>query len=167
MEICKATRKDLPEILEIYAAARAYMRESGNPNQWKSSYPSCEITERDIEKGELYLCIDGGTIAGVFVYFEGEDPTYRVIEQGEWLVPECAYGVMHRVAVAKHGCGVASFCFAWSLEQCKNLRIDTHRDNKPMRSALIKNGFSERGIIRLANREERIAYQRADFDKMS
>ncbi len=167
MEICKATQKELPEILQIYADARAYMRESGNPDQWKTGYPPRALVEEDIERGELYLCMDGGAIAGVFVYFEGEDPTYRVIEEGEWLEPTSPYGVMHRVAVAKHGCGVAAFCFGWCFARCKNLRIDTHRENKPMRSALFKNGFSERGIIHLANGEERIAYQKADFNKMS
>ncbi len=162
MYICKATREILPLIMKIYASARAYMRENENHEQWKDNYPPREILEADIEQESLYLCLDSDTVAGVFVYFEGEDPTYRIIEEGAWQCPELPYGVMHRVAVAKHGCGVASFCFAWCFDQCKNLRIDTHRDNKPMRSALLKNGFTECGIIHLANGDPRIAYQKID-----
>ena len=42
----------------------------------------------------------------------------------------------------------------------KNLRIDTHEDNIPMRSFLLKHGFVECGIIYLENGEERIAYHK-------
>ena len=35
----KAERKDLPRILEIYAYARNFMKETGNPDQWKDNFP--------------------------------------------------------------------------------------------------------------------------------
>ena len=34
MKIRKATEQDLPRMMEIYAFAREYMKEHGNPNQW-------------------------------------------------------------------------------------------------------------------------------------
>ncbi len=40
MQIRKATMNDLPDILAIYAYARKYMKEHGNPDQWRDSYPS-------------------------------------------------------------------------------------------------------------------------------
>ena len=159
MIIRKATYADLPAVLEIYAQARQYMRETGNPNQWGEHYPSVSVVEDDIALGRCHLCMDGGEIAGVFCFFKGTDPTYANIYEGAWTNDE-PYGVMHRVAVAKRGRGVAGFCFDYALSQCENLRIDTHRDNKPMQAALRKNGFTYCGIIYLSNGDERWAYQR-------
>ena len=161
MEIRKARMEDLPILLGIYADARQYMRENGNLHQWGGGYPSKELVEQDITDGVCHVCTDGGEIVGVFVYFEGEDPTYQNIYDGAWLNGE-PYGVIHRIAVAKHCKGVASFCFAYAFARCKNVKIDTHRDNIPMQRSLEKNGFLRCGIIYLANGDERIAYQKTE-----
>ena len=159
MTVRRATYADLPAVLEIYAQARQYMKESGNPNQWGDTYPPACVVEEDISLGRCYVCMDGDEMAGVFCFFKGTDPTYAVIYEGDWL-NDRPYGVMHRVAVAKRGRGVAQGCFDYAMEQCESLRIDTHRDNKPMQSALQKNGFVYCGIIYLANGAERLAYQK-------
>lgn len=159
MTVRRATYADMPAVLEIYAEARQYMRESGNPHQWGDIYPPVSVVEEDVSLGRCYLCMDEEDIAGVFCFFKGTDPTYADIYEGAWL-NSAPYGVMHRVAVAKRGRGVASFCFDYALERCGNLRIDTHRDNKAMQSALAKNGFTYCGIIYLANGAERLAYQK-------
>ena len=39
MNIRKAVVSDFNRIMEIYAIARKYMKNSGNPNQWKDHYP--------------------------------------------------------------------------------------------------------------------------------
>ena len=114
----------------------------------------------DIQKDQLYVCCDGNEILGVFCYFEGVDPTYVHIYRGEWLNP-LPYGVLHRIAVAAHRRGVASFCFDYCFGRCKNLKIDTHRDNLPMQRSLAKNGFTQCGIIYLASGDERLAYQKS------
>ena len=157
--ICRAERSQLPQILKIYADARQYMRDTGNPNQWGADRPEEATLREDIAKGQLYLCMDTQQILGVFAYIPGIDPTYLVIEGGQWL-NEAPYGVIHRIAVAQHQKGVASFCFRWALEQCPDLRIDTHHDNLPMQKALAKNGFTRCGIIYLANGDPRIAYHK-------
>ena len=161
MQIELATRERLEEILAVYASARSYMREHGNLYQWGGGYPSRELLEADIERGQLYLCTEDGEIFGVFCYFEGEDPTYREILDGAWL-NDRPYGVIHRIAVARHCRGVASFCFSHCFALCKNLKIDTHKDNLPMQHALAKNGFSRCGIIHLENGDPRIAYQKCE-----
>ena len=159
MIIRQASYADLADIMGIYAEARQYMRESGNPNQWGENYPPTSVVEEDISLGRCHLCMDEGEIAGVFCFFKGTDPTYATIYEGAWL-SDAPYGVMHRVAVAKRGRGVVKCCFDYALERCGNLRIDTHRDNVPMQSALAKNGFAYCGIIYLANGAERLAYQK-------
>ena len=81
--IRKATTEDLPEILRIYAAARAYMKATGNPNQWGDHHPAQALLEEDIRLGRLYVEEDGG-LHGVFALLFGEDATYAVIEDGAW-----------------------------------------------------------------------------------
>ena len=159
MEIRKAERADLVRIMEIYADARAYMREHGNAEQWGESYPPQELICEDIETGRCHVCVEDGETVGVFCYFFGEDPTYREIFEGSWL-NDRPYGVIHRIAVAAHRRGVASECFAYAYAQCGNLKIDTHRDNLPMQRSLAKNGFLPCGLIYLENGDERIAYQK-------
>ena len=51
--IRRATLADLPVIENIYAIARQFMADNGNPTQWGDGYPKRELLESDIEKGEL------------------------------------------------------------------------------------------------------------------
>jgi RimJ/RimL family protein N-acetyltransferase len=135
------------------------MRQSGNPDQWKDSYPSSELISDDIDSGNLYVVKEEERILGVFYSSFGEDETYKPIYGGTWNT-NIPYGIIHRIAVAKdaHGLGVSAFCFAKTLQRYGSIRIDTHKDNLPMQRALEKFGFSRRGIIRLHNGEERIAF---------
>lgn len=160
MDIRLAVSNDFSRVREIYAAARAYMKENGNPEQWGDSYPEDELIRGDIEAENLYLCVEGTEILGVFFYAEGADPTYQRIYNGRWLNEE-SYGVIHRIAVVARQRGVASFCFDYALTRCKNLKIDTHRDNLPMQRSLEKNGFVYCGIIHLENGDRRVAYQKS------
>ena len=161
MEIVSAKKEHIPQIEEIYGAARRFMRASGNMHQWINGYPDRAVITEDIEKNRLFLCVENGDILCVFCYFYGDDPTYGKIYGGAWKNEE-KYGVIHRIAVSEkaRGKGAAAFCFDYCFGKCGNLKIDTHRDNIPMQKALAKNGFSQCGIIYLANGDERLAYQR-------
>ena len=159
MNIRHAKSSEVPAIVDIYDNARLYMRENGNLTQWNNGYPNATVLYDDIEKKQLYVCEENGEILGVFCYFEGTDPTYTKIYDGKWL-DENHVGVIHRVAVALHRKGVASFCYDYCFNISKNVRIDTHRDNIPMQRSLIKNGFKYCGIIHLLNGDERLAYQK-------
>ena len=161
MEIRPTTERELDTVLKIYADARRFMREQGNPDQWGDDYPPVSLLREDIDAQRLYLCVEGEEILGVFFFAVGEDPTYRVIENGSWL-NDLPYGVIHRIAVARQGRGVAAFCFDYAFTRCKNLKIDTHKDNHPMQRALEKRGFVRCGIIYLENGDERIAYQKSE-----
>lgn len=96
MEIIKAEKGDLPRLREIYAYARNFMRETGNPDQWKDSSPKEELLLEDIAAGNLYVIKEGEVIHGVFAFVIGEDATYRKIEQGSWFSEE-EYGTIHRL----------------------------------------------------------------------
>lgn len=152
----KAVPEDLPGLLEIYAAARKIMVKSGNPNQWGSTNPPVETLVTDIEKGQLYLLLEGDVIHGAFALIAGEDPTYRVIYEGGWS-REAPYHTIHRLAGDGSG-GIFAACIAYCRTRGNYLRIDTHRENKIMLHCLEKAGFTRCGIIYLANGDPRIAF---------
>jgi len=156
--IKKPQSQDLDAILEVYAAARKFMRAHDNPTQWKGGYPYREILQEDIAKGQLYMVMQEETICGVFALIPGIDPTYGYIE-GAWHCDE-PYAAIHRVASSGKVKGVLSACVAFCAKQCPHLRIDTHEDNYVMQRALEKLGFAKCGIIYLETGDPRIAYDR-------
>lgn len=162
MKIRNAKIQDLEAVMKIYADAACFMKENGNPNQWKNGYPSLDLVRGDIEESNLYVCVEKDDILGVFYYKYAEDECYKKIYEGEWK-NNLPYGVIHRIAVAEnaHGMGVSRFCFDFAFDKCHNLKIDTHKDNKVMQKALSKNMFEVCGKIYLRNGEERIAYQKS------
>lgn len=159
MTIRDTTLADYEQIQEIYAYARERMRLSGNPSQWGSDRPSGETLLMDIQRGQSHVLEEEGQICGVFTFIIGEDPTYRVIEQGQWL-NDAPYGTIHRIAAGAAGKGVFRECVAYCTARIPNIRIDTHRDNAAMRHLLMKHGFRECGIIYVEDGSARIAYQR-------
>ena len=145
---------DMDRILEIYAHARRFMAENGNPTQWGNGYPAREMLAEDIRQGRLFAVTEDGQICGVFLFAIGNDPTYGYIE-GCWG-SDTPYGVIHRVAGI--GGGIFAAVLAYCRTQIGHLRIDTHADNKPMQHVLEKAGFTRRGIIYVADGTPRIAY---------
>ena len=152
--------EDLARILGIYAHARTFMAQHGNAGQWGGGFPPQSLVEQDIAAGHSYVCMDAsGAVQGVFAYFFGTaDPIYAAIE-GHWL-NNAPYGVIHRLASAPGTHGAATACIQWVFSQCRNLRIDTHEQNLPMRNLLQKLGFTPCGIIHVEDGTPRIAYQK-------
>ncbi len=158
MIIRKATYDDVSLLMDIFEAAKAIMRRSGNMHQWGSGYPSEEIIRRDIDAGVSYaVCNDDGKVIATMAFIPGPDPTYSVIYNGEWP-DDREYYVIHRIAVAVPGGGLARKILDWAFRHTDTLRIDTHRDNCIMHHILQQYGFVRCGVILLANGDERDAY---------
>lgn len=161
----RATVDDLPAAHELYAAARSFMAEAGNPTQWAGGYPQDEMLRSDISQGALWIASDDEGPAAVF-YFDtiDDDETYRKID-GTWLNEE-TYGVVHRIAVRQGTRGVGTACIEWAAQQAAErgakggIRIDTHEDNIPMRRLMAKLGFTQTGTIWTYDGSPRIAFQR-------
>lgn len=151
-----AMAADLPRIEEIYAYARDFMAQTGNPNQWGRTKPPAERLVQDIREGTLYVLESDG-IHGVFFFDIGEDPTYEKIYDGCWE-SDAPYGTIHRIAGDGSG-GVVKTAVAFAKEKISHLRIDTHADNKVMQHVVEKLGFLRRGIIYIADGSPRIAYE--------
>ncbi len=149
--------------MAIYARARVFMAEHGNPDQWgPTNWPPEALIREDIEQGNSYVCIHEGRVIGTFYYVCGKDiePTYAEIDDGAWL-DEGPYGVVHRIASSGTVKGTGEFCINWAFSQCGHLRIDTHADNTVMRNLLKKLGFTHCGTIYV--REDR--FPRLAFEK--
>ncbi len=150
MKVRHPTMQDVGRMREIYAYARKFMAEHGNPNQWgPTNWPPEDLIRRDIRDGDSYVCVDDdGKVIGTFYFIQGRDiePTYRDITDGAWR-DESPYGVVHRIAADGSQKGIGAFCLTWAYEQCGHLRIDTHGDNVVMQGLLKRLGFVHCGTI--------------------
>ena len=154
----QATINDMAAIEAVYAAARRFMAENGNPHQWGTTNPPRERIERLVSIGELYVEETDGEVHAAFSLTFGDDPTYGVIDDGDWL-SDAPYAAIHNVASDGAVAGFFTRCVAFCRERSDHLRIDTHADNKVMQHLVTKHGFSRRGIIYLANGSPRIVYE--------
>ena len=152
--------QDAEKILEVFAAAKGIMVANGNTKQWVNGYPSLAVVQADIEKNGGFVVEDDGNIVAYFAFLPSPEPTYASIYDGKWIDDTQSYHVIHRIASLPDAHGifqsVMEFCFAKE----RNIRIDTHRDNRIMQHNILKHGFAYCGIIYLANGDERLAYQK-------
>lgn len=91
-----ATTAELPELMQLYTNARAFMQTHGNPTQWHAGYPGEARLAAEIERGVCHVVMGEGAIQAVFCLIPGDDPTYHHIEDGAW--PEdVPYATIHRL----------------------------------------------------------------------
>lgn len=143
----KATIHDIPRIMEICDLSRRFMRRNGNLTQWINGYPSEEVISRDIASGNSFVGIDDdGEIIVTFAFIIGNDPTYDIIDDGEWL-NDAPYGTIHRMASCGRRGGMLEAVVGFCMTMTDNLRLDTHLDNLPMLTAARRLGFQRCGVI--------------------
>lgn len=159
--IRQADIQELAAIEAVYAHARKFMEETGNPNQWGKHHPPRETLESAIGARKLYVLEEDGQIHGSFYFALEEEPNYQKIDDGAWL-SDAPYGVIHMVASDGTVHGFLQKVVAFCDKTTKHLRIDTHEDNKVMQHVILKNGFTRCGIIYLVteNGDPRIAYEK-------
>ena len=90
MEIRKSRPEDFDEIMRIYAHARQFMAEHGNPRQWgATNWPPAALIRNDIAAGKSYVCLDEEKILAVFFYDFGTDiepvDQYQLLERVDIL----------------------------------------------------------------------------------
>ena len=158
LSIRRAVPQDLPAVLSVYAAARQFMMQHGNPTQWAGGYPPKELVEDDIARGQLYVAEANGQIHGVFAFILGDDPMYAVITDGAWL-SDAPYGTLHRVASDGQIRRLLAAAVTFARQTTVHLRIDTHADNLPMQRAIARGGFSACGTVFAPDGTPRIAFE--------
>ena len=150
---------DFTAVTGIYERARVFMAANGNPTQWGNSSPDAQLVLSDI-KNNGYVVVENNQIIGAF-YFEdnAHEPVYDSID-GAWL-DDMPYAVIHRCAVKENAKGVGQYILDWCHNMSGSIRIDTHRNNTPMKNLLIKNGYVYCGKVQYEKDDgERLAYQK-------
>lgn len=151
---------DLDRIMQIFDAAKKFMRSKGNLKQWTGGYPQRELIAKEISLGHCHVCTDTtGNIAATFCLIPSPDHTYATIYDGHWLNDE-PYHVIHRLASDGSVKGIGKICIDWCILHYGELRIDTHADNIVMQALAEHCGFVKCGIIYIDDGTPRIAYQR-------
>ena len=156
MQVRRLRKDDMAAVMDIYGSSGRFMAENGNAGQWGDNYPDNGLVESYIEK-DGYVVTQKDEIIGVFI-FSDNDESYNSIV-GEWLDNE-PYGVIHMLATGGTRRGAGQFILDWCLDKTGNIRIDTHKDNIPMRNLLEKNGYKYCGTVTLGSRGERMAFQK-------
>lgn len=156
MNVRIADLKDFEKIMKIYKYAQDYMIQSGNPTQWGHFYPDEELIRSDIHQNACKVIYDENGIHGVCALFEGADPTYEHIEDGNWLNDE-PYLTIHRLA----GDGQVHGLFQCVADYCKNIsrniRVDTHANNRIMQKLMetsVYKGYKQDKIEMRGDRAE-------------
>lgn len=174
MKIRNALLDDIPSMRVIFTEAKQKMDASGNSTQWKPGHPTDEKLREDISRSFSYVVEEEGKVIATFALAICDDPTYKIIEQGEWksamtgktysagkwLDDTLPYGTIHRVASLHGYHGVMNMVMDFCFSKIDNIRIDTHRNNKPMLHVIEKHGFTYCGIIHVADGTERFAFQK-------
>ena len=161
----KGEEPDLERIMELIADAQNWFRVQGI-DQWQDGYPTRELISSDILHNENYIVECNGVAAATCVVSFAGEPTYNEIKGKGWLNDK-SYAVVHRIAVANdyRRKGIAKEILHFTEELCaergvNNIRIDTHCDNKAMRSLLKKMRYTHCGRITLTSGAYREAYQK-------
>ena len=159
IKIRAAVFSDVERIADIYEGAKRFQRQTGNMHQWTGAYPGRGSAEEDIAAGKLYVVEQDSEVHGVFFFDTGIEPTYLEIFDGAWQ-SDRPYGFIHRIAGDGVVRGIVRLATEWASKRCDCIRIDTHRDNAPMRKALVSAGYKYCGIIHLKSGDERLAFER-------
>jgi len=148
----KATAEDMENILLTVRQAKNYLKKH-KVDQWQSDYPTEELLEKDIQRGEGYVITYGDRFAGYFAFSQRPDPDYDDISDGKWRSDE-PYCVFHRAAVMAEyrGSGLSHHLMSFVEELAREagrscIRVDTHRKNKAMTALLREHGYEYRGNI--------------------
>ena len=147
----KAELSEIAPIWEILQQAIQRRKEDGS-NQWQDGYPNPEVVQKDIEKGEGFVLVDGETIIGYSAVLINDEPAYEKIE-GNWLT-NGDFVVLHRVAISEKylGKGLSKMIlkhieeFALS-HNIYSIKADTNFDNIAMMKIFENSGYTYCGEV--------------------
>lgn len=170
MRIRMATKCDINKIMEIINDAKVYLKDQGL-KQWNldDGYPQKEVLLNDINNSNCYVLEeDGFLIATMSIIFEA-DENYEQIYNGKWLSND-KYASIHRIAIRNthHHLKLGIYMLLEAENIVKNkgiysIKIDTHKDNRPMTKTILNAGYTHCGTIILKRTNEdnlRDAYEK-------
>lgn len=147
MEIIKCGKEHFKETEELYKRVLESLEANVNYPKWTKDYPNGESIGRAVERGEQYVCVDGGRIIGAFVLNGDPAGDYGA---GEWRreLSEGEYLVIHTLAVdpSLMGRGIGRYMVDFCVSTAKNagykaVRLDVVPENFPAAELYKRKGF--------------------------
>lgn len=158
-----ANENEKEDILKIYIDGANQLKKD-SVNQWQGKYyPSILDIDKHILK-DLFVLEYQNTIVSTSCLVFGVDSDYENIK-GKWNTKK-EYISIHKVATnndfKRNGfCKkMISFIEIYAKKNNKDLRIDTHEDNKKMQKFILSVGFNYCGIVYLNGNLKRFAYDK-------
>lgn len=163
----KAEPTDLVVVMELIAEGAKFLKEQNIPQWQGENEPKETILKADIKNGDCYLLIEGESVVGMAVLQRKIETTYATILPHEWQENSELYYTIHRITISQKAKskGLAKLFLSYLCSEAyrqgvKDVRIDTHKQNKRMHHIIISFGFKFCGEIELPIRDgERDVYQ--------
>ena len=164
--IRQARLPDLEKIVEIFESGRQFLKEQGLPQWQDGEGPNQTLAEQDINRGQGYVLVLSGEVAGYAALIPAPDGSPPLTE-GQWAGDFDRHIVIHRVALDGNlrGRGLSrqflrDIVIAAGILGYQDIRIDTHPGNMIMRKITEQVGFLYKGMMHLPIKNgERMAYQ--------
>ncbi|WP_426094693.1 GNAT family N-acetyltransferase [Flavobacterium sp. DSR2-3-3] len=147
----KAELSEITPIWEILQQAILRRKEDGS-KQWQDGYPNPDVVQKDIEKGEGFVLVEGEIIIGYSAVLINDEPAYEKIE-GNWLT-NGDFIVVHRVAISEKYLGkgfakmilknIEDFAVRNSIY---SIKADTNFDNIAMMKIFEGSGYTYCGEV--------------------
>ncbi len=154
MEFIKAEEKHIDAIEGIYSRIIDAQDNGGSYVGWQRGvYPTRQTALASLERGDLFVCIDGGRVVAAAIINRIQVPVYSEVS---WLYPAGSDKVMvlHTLVVdplcAGRGYGTAFVAFYEGYARqngCTVLRMDTNEKNAAARRLYARLGYREAGIV--------------------
>ena len=116
---------DLGEVWDLVSRAIVHMTKQ-NILQWDELYPTKEDLQADIEMKQLYVGLNEGRLAVIYVLNQECEPEYA---GGNWQYPELPFYIIHRLCVhpAYQHQGIAKQTLLHIEEELKDFHIHAIR----------------------------------------
>lgn len=166
MKLRKSNLDDVQNLSNLAKDAKQFMKSNGL-TQWGDNYPNSNTFIEQAKNGVGYCIVnDCNKIIGYFALIFGIEKNYLKTYEGKFKFDN-PYGTIHTVIIDNdyRGKNFSKYIFSYADDLAlKNnieyLRIDTHKDNIPMKKSIIANGFSYSAIIKVEDHTDRLAFEK-------
>ena len=151
MEFRKCGSEHFQETKDMYHRVVMTLKQTVNYPKWGVHHPSEEDLQSALDRGDLYICLDDGKVAGAVVLNEDPEGCYEVgdwkrdLERGEYLV-------IHLLAadIEYRGKGIGAYIVDKCIETAeqggyKAVRLDALPLNAPAIRLYESKGFTYAG----------------------
>ena len=150
----KAAAADLSAVNEIYEQIHTEEEAGRVSIGWiRGVYPTEKNAAASLQRGDLFVAEDNGTIAGAAVINQQQVDVYSDAPW-EYSAPDSAVMVLHTLVISPkvsgkgYGKAFVAFYEAYALSRnCPYLRMDTNARNIRARAMYRKLGYKEIGIV--------------------